>query len=509
MNNSERVIWNSIVLYAKIILCIVLSLWTIPIVLHELGAEDYGLYSLVAGVIAMLSFIRTSMASSTLRYFSVARGEGDVDKLRSYYNSSVTLHLIFGILIVIILEALAPFLFDHFLNIAPERIFAGKIIYQSLIASMFITIMTVPFDAELNAYENMLVFAIVEICDYVFRLLLAFSLQFVTCDKLIWYGLGLIIIPLFNIGFKYVYSHNKYKEFYLVRSLIWNPTILREMLGFTSWNTIGAMAGVVRNQGLAIMLNLMGGTVLNASYGIANQINGVMGYFSQTLRKSLNPQLIQSEGNADRPRMIRLVYTSSKFCVLVMGVIAIPLIVELPLVLKMWLTNVPEYTLEFTTWILLVSLVNQMSAGLLAGVLAVGKIRNYQIIITIITLINLPIAYILLRIGFEPYWIIVGMLACEILSLVARLIFAKDLFGLRIRQFCWQVILPLLMILGLDWIILMGITNVMDTSFIRLVLNSVLSVIIVGGLAWLFLLNQMEKNALLQFVKRFTQKIKR
>ena len=128
MNNSERVIWNSIVLYAKIILCIVLSLWTIPIVLHELGAEDYGLYSLVAGVIAMLSFIRTSMASSTLRYFSVARGEGDVDKLRSYYNSSVTLHLIFGILIVIILEALAPFLFDHFLNIAPERIFAGKII---------------------------------------------------------------------------------------------------------------------------------------------------------------------------------------------------------------------------------------------------------------------------------------------------------------------------------------------------------------------------------------------
>ena len=191
-----------------------------------------------------------------------------------------------------------------------------------------------------------------------------------------------------------------------------------------------------------------------------------------------------------------------------MGVIAIPLIVELPLVLKLWLTDVPQYALEFTQLILLSSLVYQMSAGLMAGILAVGKMRKYQIVISIIILINLPLAYILLKRGFAPPWIIVGMIGCEILNHITHLIFSKSLFGLRIRQFCWQVILPLLLILGLDWIILMGITNVMDTSFIRLVLNSSLSVIIVGGLAWLFLLNQMEKNALLQFVKRFTQKIK-
>ena len=509
MNNSERVIWNSIVLYTKIIICIVLSLWTVPIILHGLGASDYGLYSLVAGVIAMLAFLKTAMSSSTQRYLSVARGKGDTTQMNAIFNSAIMLHLIISLAIIVVLELLAPFLFGHFLNIEPERMYAGKVIYQTLLFSMFLTIMTVPFDAELNAYENMPVFAIIEILDAILKLVVALTLQYIAWDKLIWYGIGMALIPLIDLSIKYIYTRAKYKELYITKYLLWNPVVLKQMFNFIGWNTFGALAIVGRNQGLAIILNLFFGTIMNAAYGIANQINSVMGYFSQTLRKSLHPQLMLSQGRGDYVRMIRLVFTSSKFCVLVMGVIAIPLIVELPLVLKLWLTDVPQYALEFTQLILLSSLVYQMSAGLMAGILAVGKMRNYQIVISIVMLINIPIAYVLLKVGFAPPWIIVGMLACEVLSLAARLVFAKNLFGLRISQFCWQVILPLLLILGLDWIILMGITNVMDTSFIRLVMNSVLSVIIVGGLAWLFLLNQMEKNALLQFVNRFTQKIKR
>lgn len=509
MNNSERVIWNSIVLYTKIIICIVLSLWTVPIILHGLGASDYGLYSLVAGVIAMLAFLKTAMSSSTQRYLSVARGKGDTTQMNAIFNSAIMLHLIISLAIIVVLELLAPFLFGHFLNIEPERMYAGKVIYQTLLFSMFLTIMTVPFDAELNAYENMPVFAIIEILDAILKLVVALTLQYIAWDKLIWYGIGMALIPLIDLSIKYIYTRAKYKELYITKYLLWNPVVLKQMFNFIGWNTFGALAIVGRNQGLAIILNLFFGTIMNAAYGIANQINSVMGYFSQTLRKSLHPQLMLSQGRGDYARMIRLVFTSSKFCVLVMGVIAIPLIVELPLVLKLWLTDVPQYALEFTQLILLSSLVYQMSAGLMAGILAVGKMRNYQIVISIVMLINIPIAYVLLKVGFAPPWIIVGMLACEVLSLAARLVFAKNLFGLRISQFCWQVILPLLLILGLDWIILMGITNVMDTSFIRLVMNSVLSVIIVGGLAWLFLLNQMEKNALLQFVNRFTQKIKR
>ena len=207
--------------------------------------------------------------------------------------------------------------------------------------------------------------------------------------------------------------------------------------------------------------------------------------------------------------MLRLVFTSSKFCTLVVGVITIPLIIELPLVLRLWLTNIPEYALEFTQLILISSLIGQISAGLIAGLLAMGRIKVYQIVVSTLMLLNLPLAYIFLKLGFAPPWILVGMIFCEILSLIGRLIFVQQLCRMSINQFFRRVILPLLLILGLDWIILMGITNVMDTSFIRLVLNSVLSVIIVGGLAWFILLNQMEKNALLQFVKRFTQKIKR
>lgn len=486
-----------------------LSLWTVPIVLHGLGTSDYGLYALVAGVIALLAFLKTAMSSSTQRYLSVARGEGDMQKMNMIFNSSLMLHLLFGLTIVVILEALTPFLFGHFLNILPERMVAGKIIYQTLLISMFLTIITVPLDAELNAYENMPVFAIIEVIDAVLKLLMAYSLQFVSWDRLIWYGMGMMFIPVFNLAAKYIYTHYKYTELYIRKDYLWNPPILKQMFSFTGWNTFGALAIVGRNQGLAIILNLFFGTVMNAAYGIANQINSVMGYFSQTLRKSLHPQLMQSEGKGDRERMLRLVFTSSKFCVLVMGVIAIPLIVELPLVLKMWLTNVPEYALEFTQWILAVSLVYQMSAGLMAGILSVGKIKAYQIIISILMLINLPIAYFLLKVGYEPYWIIIGMFICEVLSLVARLVFGKKLIGLQVGKFCWQVILPLLIIMGINWLVLTGITHYMETSFMRLVLNSTLSVFIVGGLSWLILLNSMEKNALLQFANKFTGKLKR
>lgn len=509
MNNSDRVIWNSIVLYAKIIICIVLSLWTVPIILHGLGASDYGLYALVAGVIAMLAFLKTAMSSSTQRYLSVARGEGNIEKMNAIFNSTIMLHLLFGIVIVIVLEALTPFLFGHFLNIDPERMFAGKIIYQTLLISMFLTIMMVPFDAELNAYENMPVFAILEISDAVLKLGLAFTLQYIAWDKLIWYGIGMAIIPIIDLLLKYFYTHYKYKELYLCKNLLWNPEVLRQMFNFTSWNTFGALAIVGRNQGLAIILNLFYGTVMNASYGIANQINSVMGYFSQTLRKSLHPQLMQSEGKGDRPRMLRLVFTSSKFSVLVMGVIAIPLIVELPLVLKLWLTNVPEYALEFTRWILISSMVYQLSAGLMAGVLSVGKVKVYQIVISILMLINLPLAYIFLRLGFAPPWVIIGMLGCEILCLIARLFFSKQLFDLPIGTFCIHVILPLLIILCADWLMLEGMTHLLETSFLRIVINSVLSLVIVGIFSWIILFNQMEKNALLQFVYRFTNKLKR
>ena len=510
MNNSERVIWNSIVLYAKILICIVLSLWTVPIVLHGLGESDYGLYALVAGVIAMLAFLKTAMASSTQRYLSVARGEGDSQKMNAVFNSAFTLHLLFGLVIVVVLEALTPFLFGHFLNIAPERMFAGTIIYQTLLASMFITIMTIPFDAELNAYENMPVFAVIEVLDALLKLAMAFSLQFIThWDKLIWYGIGMTGIPIINFVIKYLYTHYTYKELYISRTLLWNPAVLKQMFNFTSWNTFGALAIVGRNQGLAIILNLFRGTVINAAYGIASQINAIMGYFSQTLRKSIHPQLMQSEGKGDRARMLRLVFTSSKFSVLVMGVIAIPLIVELPLVLKLWLTNVPEYALEFTQLILIASLIYQMSAGLMAGVLSVGKVKAYQIVISILMLINLPLAYVFLKTGFAPPWILVGMIVCEILCLIARLIFSKQLFELPVGQFCWKVIIPLLVILSVNWITLTAVTRLLDTSLLRLVLNSALSVVISGGLSWLFLLNSMEKNVILQFVKRFTSKIKR
>ena len=316
-------------------------------------------------------------------------------------------------------------------------------------------------------------------------------------------------VPLLDVSIKYIYTKYKYKELYISKELLWNPPMLKQMLGFIGWNTFGAFAVVGRNQGIAIFLNLFFGTVMNAAYGIANQINSFMSYFSATLRKSLHPQLMQSYGRGEHERMVRLVFTSSKFCVLVMGVIAIPLIVELPLVLKIWLTDVPDYALEFTRLILIVSMVYQMSAGLMAGILAVGKMKTYQIVMSIIMLANLPFSYIMLKSGYEPYWVLIGMILFETLDLIAHLVFSKKLFGLKISQFSIKVIIPLVVTMGLNWLVLTGITHIMDTSLTRIIINSLMSIVIVGVMSWVMILNDSEKQYLLQFGNKFIPKHKR
>ena len=234
MNNADRVIWNSIVLYSKIIICIVLSLWCVPIILRALGVNDFGLYNLIAGLVAMLAFLKTAMTSSTQRYLSIQRGKGDAQELLSVYNISLLVHWIIACAILILGFALEPWLFNGFLNIEPTRINAAKIIYICLLISTIFTIVAIPYDATLNAYENMPVFAAIEILDQLLRLGLALSLLHINIDRLIFYGVGMASIQVMNFMVKWAYTHYKYKHLYLSLSLFKNPILFRQMFSFAS-----------------------------------------------------------------------------------------------------------------------------------------------------------------------------------------------------------------------------------------------------------------------------------
>lgn len=478
-----------------------INLLTVPMLLHALGQSDYGLYQLVAGVIIMLSFINAAMTISTQRYMSVAMGEKQGgDKLNTIYNVSLFLHIVIGITIVVALEILAPFLFHGFLNIEPNRINAAEWIYQFLIISTFFTILSVPFDAELNAYENMAIFALISILDAILRLLLVLALPYMVGDLLIIYGAGMAAIALLNIFIKYSYTRKHYKEMYPSKNHF-DKSTFKNMFSFAGWNTFSAFAMTGRNQGVAIILNLFLGTIANAAYGIANQINGLLMYLSVTLRKSYNPQLMKSEGMNDNNRMLRFAFSLSKMSVLAVAIPAIPLIIEMPYILSLWLgNNIPENTIEFSRYILVLSMLYQFSSGIMSAIQSHGVIRNYTLTIGFILLINLPIIYLLLWLGHPAYYALIGMIIIEIICLIVRLIYAHALCQLPILAFVKQIIIPIFVISIISYSVLLATTYCIPSSLIRLLIIGSLDILLFIPMAYYFVFSKEEKQRVIQLI---------
>lgn len=509
MNNTNRVVFNSAVLYAKIIINVAISLISVPIIMHALGNSDYGLYSLVAGVIGLLAFLKSAMTVSTQRFISVTIGEGKIDKINSIYNTSLAIHFAIAAIIVVVFELFALFMFDGFLSIEAGREDAAKIVYQFLVITTFLEIACVPYEGVMNAKEDMLAFSIFGIISAVLKLLLALYLRICGSDRLIAYGLGMAIISLLIVLSYVAFTRIKYKEFKLNLTKYFDKTLMKEMLGFTGWNTFGAVALMGRNQGVAIVLNKFFGTILNAAYGVANQVNGVMGYFSNSFHKAITPQLMKSHGQGDDRKMIRLAVISSKFSVLVMAVLAVPLILEMPFILRIWLVDPPEYTVELCQWILVLSLVNQASTGLMNSISASGKIMKYQIVMSILILSNVPISYFVLKIGLPPYYCTIGFVIVEIISLITRIIMAHNIVGIDIKGFNSGVIIPSFISIVLPLLPTSIPHLFLEEGLLRTVVVFVVYIIAFSFVTWKYSLTPEEKSVLNNFIYKLTVKLKK
>lgn len=508
MQTSTRVIFNTIVLYIKVVTSLAIALVSVPLVLKALGASDYGLYNLVAGVVAMLSFLNNSMTVSSQRFMSVAMGERNERNINSIYNTSFLLHLGLGLVVVVVFEVLGLFAIDK-LNILPERISSAKIIYQFLVFSTFTKIVAVPFDALVNAKEDMLSFSVVELIDSVLMLAVAFSLAYIPGDKLIYYGLCVAATSMLVLLLKYSWCRYAYKECRINLKKNRGTFQIREMLGFTGWNLFGGLAMIGRNQGVAIIINLFLGTIANAAYGVANQINGALGHFSATFQKAINPQLMKSEGMNDRNRLLRISFISSKFSVLALAFFAVPIMIEMNEVLLLWLKDdVPPYTMRLAQLILLLSIVYQYSVGIMSAIQATGRIRNYTITMGSILLMNVPIAYIILKLGYPVYYTIMAFVVLEIISLCVRLIMANHLTGMRIKDYYKNVILPSFMIILIPTLFALIIHFTMDSSLIRLIIVTITYGLLFVTLMFRFAFEKNQREIIFLKIKQFINRQK-
>ncbi len=467
---ANKVIFNTVILYSKIVITMLISLMTVPMVLKALGDSDYGLYNLIAGVISMLSFLNASMTIATQRYLSVAIGQNNKSRLNEIFNNSIVLHLIIGVALVLLFEIASFFIFDGFLNIALDRIGTAKFVYQLLVLSTFFTILTVPYNAIMNAKEDMLAFSLIGIFDSTVRLIIAFFILHYNSDRLLLYSFLIAILTILVTFISRFYVKFRYKEFIFLPKIYVRSTTLKEMFGFAGWNTLGSVAMIGRNQGIAILLNIFIGTIANAAYGVANQLNGVLSYFSSTFQKVLNPQLMQSHGMNDSERLIRISCWASKYSVLILSLFAFPLILEMPYILKIWLKEIPEYTVKFCQMILILSVVYQYSTGLMSAIQAVGKIRLYFIVMSILIVTNLPVSYFVLKNGLPAYICIIVMIIIELISFIVRLFMSSKLVKFPVSLYLKNVILPTVSSIAISICVAYIVHFLLSESFIRLLL---------------------------------------
>lgn len=434
MIQGKSIIINTIALYVKIIISGLVTFLSTRVALDLLGVNDFGLYNLVAGIIAMLSFLNGSLLVSTQRFLSVAMGKGDNNRFLSrIFNSSLFIHLCLMLLLLIFLLLFKIFLFSSFLNIDLASINVAKQVYNIMIFSSLFVILTIPYNAAINAHEEMWMFAIIESFVAILKLLAAYSLYITPYDLLLTYSILMSLAIFVGGACKYLWCRWRYVETRLWISGMFDFTLIKKQMSFVGWNTLGSIAMLGRNQGIAIVLNVFWGTLLNAAYGVANQLNVLVSTFASTITTVFNPIIMKYKGQEDNDTMLYMASLSSKVSFLVSSVMALPLLLELDNILSLWLTQIPEYTLPICTATILTFVIMQLYPGITRAIYAEGNIKWYQIITSCTILLTLPVGYILFKIGYAPPIIVYAMVVAQFLVFLETLYFAY-----RVLKFKWQ-----------------------------------------------------------------------
>ena len=442
MEAAKRVAKNTGYLYMKMGITVFISLYVTRLVLSALGTEDFGTFSVVGGAVIMLSFLNNAMTAATQRFMSFAQGEGKVDKQKSIFNVSIVLHFIIAILIVVILEIAGYLLFEEVFSITPNRINAAKIIYQFLIVSTFFTIISVPFDAVINAHEDMLFVAIVGILESFLKLGIALFITYTSYDKLITYGLLMALLTIITMFLKQIYCKIKYSEVTINFGKYYNTNIMLEMRSFAGWSFLGSSSSIFAHYGQGIVINTFFGTSVNAAQGITNQVSGQLGAFANSMMKALNPIIAKSEGAGNRSLMIKASIMGSKISFLLLLIFYIPVIIEMPFIFNLWLTEVPNYAIVFTKLLLIKNLIEQLYLSLNSSIAAVGKIKDFQKTTFFLNFSPLIISFVMFYLKYPPYYLYIVFIVYSILKGALTLYYSKKEIKLSITDYFIQVIYP-------------------------------------------------------------------
>lgn len=508
MKSSERILINTIAQYTRTIINMLLSLYTVRIVLSSLGQSDFGIYTLIAGVIAMLGFITNSLIATTQRFISFSQGQGDLNETKNVFNNSLIIHLFLGFIIALFLETISPWIFDGFLNIPECRIQASVTVYHIVAIILFTTFITSPFKALLVSHENIVYISLVEILDAVIRVILVIIMSYSNYDKLIFYAFIMLGIQIVNCIALSLYCFLRYDECIFPNIRLLKKESIIELLSFAGWRIYGTVCTVGRQQGISVLLNNFYGTILNAGWGIGSQLSGYTNFLASAIVNAMAPQIVKAEGAGEREKAIWLSNILSKLVFFLMSIIGIPCIFEINKVLEIWLGTPPEKASLFSIMFIMALLVDSMTIGLTHINTAIGKIRKYIIVMSTPKLFTLVFVFLVFKYELPIYYACIAFIVIELFCSFIRIPLIKEHIELNMTLFFKDVIFKEITPLIICILTCIISTNLIDSEY-RFIITFVFSGIIYTISMYYIGLCCKERVVVNQLFSKFKSKIKK
>lgn len=491
--SKSRVAKNTIILYLRMIITVIVSLFTSRILLKALGFSDFGIIEVVGGLVTMISFLQVGMSGASQRFLSVGLGIGDIKELKNTFCTTVLTHRIIAIIGVFILEIVGLWFLNYKLNIPPDRLYYANWVFQCSIIIFAVSIATVPYNAAIIAHERMGVFAYITISEVIFKFILAISLYYATMDKLILYSVLSVLGTIFICSIYWRYCKKNFEE--CTYSFNFDKKLTKEMISFAGWGFVGNMGFSTKDQLSNILLNLFFDTTVNAARGIATRVSSIINSFAQNFTTALNPQIAKLYAAGEYEKSRDLVYAASRYAFFLLLILAVPFLTNEHYILVLWLGDIPSYTDSFVFIILTVALIYSMAHSTATAILTTGKVRSLQLGLALILLTEIPIAYVILKLGCNPWQAMIPSIITTMITVLYRYYLITRYVSIySFKHFLIHTVFRCLIIYILSLGLSLFVRSHFSQGFFNFILTTLFSGVIVLLLIWIIGLNPEEKR---------------
>ena len=490
-DNNKRIAKNTLLLYFRMLFMMAVSLFTSRVILNTLGVEDYGIYNVVGGVVAMFGFLNGSMSSATQRYITFALGKGDEKRLQTVFSTTLQIHTLIAAIIVILGETIGLWFLYNKMQIPADRMDAAFWVLQCSIISTVIMIVSVPYNADIIAHEKMSAFAYISVLEVVLKLAIVYMLVVFSVDKLILYAFLILAIQVL-IRFCYsIYCNRHFKE--TKYRHVWDKQLFKEMTGFAGWSLFGNLSAVIFTQGLNMLLNVFFGPVVNAARAVAVQVQSAIQQFVGNFQMALNPQITKTYAQGKMEEMHTLMFRSARFSFYLLFFLSLPVLFETDFILTVWLNTVPEHTVTFLRIMICTSLIYTCANPMIIANQATGKVKKYQAVCGTTLIMILPISWILLKLGFPAYSVFIVHFVMEGVCQLARMLMLRPLIGIGLRDYFYNIYLRVAIVV-IAAVVCPGLVYAfMPEGLMRFLAVGMVSVLSVSSSAYLLGLSANER----------------